>query len=100
MKMFYSDYVRHCRECYINHTYEELTDDIDKRNWMACDKSLAKTDSKEKSILLFVYRVLVNERCGMREAIDRVLFGTDYKRNYIWKVINQFEKRVATKCSL
>lgn len=97
MKSYYSDYVRHCMKYYIAHPDGDFQNGIDKANWHACDEALKKFSDIDKNMLLYIYR---QNGCTMREAIDRGLYGSDMRPNYVWRIIGQLEKEIASKRGL
>ena len=55
-KNFFNDYVRHCLKFYAKYPNPKFHSDVDKKNWIACDRALKSFTDEEKEIVLSIYK--------------------------------------------
>ena len=96
MKTFYSEYVQHCMRFYARHPRPKFHSDADKQNWLACDSALKGFSFSEVDILITVYR----EGDTVPDNIYRISVERSIKQDSIWKLVNEFERKVAKRRNL
>lgn len=95
MKPYYTDYVNHIIKTYVNHTYDELTSQVDRTNWKAADCVVTGLPQAEQDVVRAIYSrlsyrafrpvpVLVNEYCEQT--------GREFE--LVMNVIRKVSKRV------
>ena len=91
-KPFYSDYVRHMMRFYSrNKTISHFKTDVDKQNWIACNRAIQDYSDRDKDILISVYG-------GYDTLPDNVYeMATKYhvNQNIIWDMMKEFERKLA-----
>ena len=96
MRTFYSEYIQHCARFYARHPNPTFRSDVDKWNWIACDRALKGFEQREREIILFVYR----EGDTIADNIYQVSKRLDIHQDAIWKLIAKFERTVAKRRGL
>lgn len=96
MRTFYSEYVQHCMRFYARHPQPHFHTNADKQNWNACDSALKGFSPSEVDILMTVYR----EGDTVHDNIYKVSVGRNIKQDYIWKLVNELERKVAKRRGL
>lgn len=96
MKPYYSDYIRHCMRFYARHPQPKFRSDIDKQNWNACDKAMKEFTEEEQVILMTVYR----EGDTIPDNIYKISVELNTNQDFIWKIVNELERKVAKRRSL
>lgn len=97
MKCFYTEYVNHCLRFYSRHP--NLTcyrSEVDKKNWLACDRALNSFEEKDKVMLIAIY----NEGDSVMDNVNKTAKKLNINRNVIWKSINDLERKVAKYAGL
>lgn len=92
-KFAYSDYVRHCLRFYVRHPHPTFVSDVDKLNWTAARDVVSELPEDQKTIVTELY--MANEPMV-------TMLSKKHKKspNYIWKLINEVERKVAKRRDL
>lgn len=96
MRTFYTEYVQHCMRFYSRHPKPKFRSDADKLNWYACDSAIKKFTPAEADILITVYR----EGDTIPDNIYNLSVERNIKQDNIWKLVNDFERKVAKRRNL
>lgn len=93
---YYTQYVRHCLRFYARYDNPDLSREIDRLNWSACDRAIKAFDNDDKNMLLAIYR-------GADTVADNIYNlskTTEIAQNYIWKLTAILEYRIAQERGL
>ena len=91
-KKYYTDYVRHALRFYTrNCNKPEFKTDVDKANWIACDRVIRKYSDDHAQLLISIYS-------GYDTLADEVYnaskkFGVN--QDVIWDDMKEFERKIA-----
>ena len=97
VKKYYSEYVRHAIRFYARNLVNPSFNCIAaEKNWNACDKVLNKHFSKYKELLVSIYQAFDTMADNVYEAANKYHIPQDY----IWVMMESFEKRVAQERGL
>ena len=97
-KPFYSDYVRHMLRFYSRNTnpLQSFKSDVDKENWIACNKAIRSYSDRDKNILICVYGGYDTLPDNVYEMANK----HSINQNIIWDMMKDFEHRVAKQRKL
>lgn len=92
MRASYSSYIAHiCRYYFTYPNQTEFKSDCDKLNYQVVDKAYKILDQEEKKLIKRMYL-----GASMTDTIRYLAKEQKIKERSLWKLITQFEKRVAT----
>lgn len=96
MKTYFTDYVNHALRFYVRYPNPNFSTEVDKKNWLACDKAFAKFDIDDKDMFLTVYEddEFSNEK--MRKVAEKYKLSTAT----VWKKVTELENIVAKERGL
>lgn len=97
MRAYYSEFVNHCIRFYVRYPQPRFHSDTDKKNWNACDNALKSFNDADKKTIFDIYN---NGDDFLTESIACVAKARQCKPGAIWKLIEDFERRVAKKRGL
>lgn len=95
-RTFYSEYVNHCLRFYARHPNPVFHSEVDKNNWLACEKALKKFSDENREMLLSIY----SDGDTVPDKVYRISKEKKIKQDSIWKLINELERKVAKSRSL
>ena len=96
-KPFYTDYIRHALRFYTrNLTQPKFKKEVDKENWLACNKVIRLYSDRDKDILVYVY--------GSYDTLADNVYAMSKKysinQNIIWDTMKEFERKIAEERGL
>ncbi len=89
-KAFYTEYVSHCLRFYVRHLNPKFKSDVDKYNWVACDRALNAFSDSDREALIEVYR----EGDTVANSVYRLAKSRGIKQEIIWNLIKELERKV------
>ena len=97
MRPYYSEYVRHMLRFYTRNLHEtRFKSDVDKQNWIACDKAFKNLSDRDRDIMALVY--------GSFDTLPDNVYETAKKysmnQNIIWDAMKDLERDIAWKRGL
>ena len=92
-KPFYSDYVRHAMRFYSRNQTPTFKSDVDRQNWIACNKAIQDYSDRDKDILVAVYGGYDTLPDNVYEMANKYHIN----QNIIWDMLKEFERKVAKK---
>ena len=96
-KPFYSDYVRHAMRFYSrNVTISYFKSEVDKLNWLACQKAINVFSERDKEILISVYQGFDT----LPDNVYEVAKKYDIDQTEIWDMIKDLERKIAKRRKL
>lgn len=96
-KPFYSDYVRHAMRFYSrNVTISYFKSEVDKLNWLACQKAINVFSERDKEILINVYQGFDT----LPDNVYEVAKKYDIDQTEIWDMIKDLERKIAKRRKL
>ena len=96
MGTYYSPYVNHCIRFYVKYpAATRFRTDADKLNWKAVSSALHGMPQDEVSALLEAYSG--NDISGNIQKISK---SSGVKKELLWKIVCDFERKVASKRGL
>lgn len=91
-KKYYTDYVRHALRFYTrNCNKPEFKTDVDKANWIACDRVIRKYSDDHAKLLIDIYS-------GYDTLADEVYNASkkySVNQDVIWDDMKEFERKIA-----
>lgn len=81
---------------YARHQNPTFRSDVDKQNWLVCDSALKELGDKDQELILAIYR----ERDTIPDNIYSISIAQNINQDAIWKLVNDFEYKVAKKRGL
>lgn len=96
-KPFYSDYVRHAMRFYSrNVTISYFKSEVDKLNWLACQKAINVFSERDKDILISVYQGFDT----LPDNVYEVAKKYNIDQTEIWDMIKDLERKIAKRRKL
>ena len=96
-KPFYSDYVRHALRYYTrNISVTHFKSDVDKQNWIACDKVMKAYSGYNQSILISVY----SGHDTLADEVYNISKKCNIEQGQIWDMMKECERKIARKRQL
>lgn len=87
----YTGYVRHCLRYYTRHSDTQPQSEVDKANWLACERALNEFGIGEREMLTAIYR----GRDTVADIVFQLAKARNVEQDSIWKLIKTLEKKVA-----
>ena len=96
-KPFYSDYVRHMMRFYSRNINQPcFKTDVDKQNWVSCDRVIKDYSVRDKDILTSAYGGFDTLPDNVYEIAKRYHIN----QSIIWDMMKEFERKVAKQRKL
>jgi hypothetical protein len=70
--------------------------EIDKTNWLACDEAIKTFNYPDREMLISLYR----EKSTLIDNVYQMSKEKHIKRDAIWSVVKELQKRIAQKRGL
>lgn len=97
MSSFYSPYVNHCVRFYSKFpSASRFKSEADRKNWKAVSSSLMGMSDNEINAILSIY----SSNGPIDQNVYKLAKTMGVKKQTVWKIICDFEKKVATNRGL
>lgn len=93
MKKYYTEYVYHCLRFYARYHdgANNFRSDVDRKNWVACDKVLSRLRDEDKKMVVMVFQ----SRDSIADSVYETAKLYRIDQNHLWKILSEIESKIA-----
>lgn len=92
-KNYFNDYVHHCLKFYARVPNPKFRSEVDKKNWIACDRALKSFSDRDREIILAVY----TKGDTIPDNVYKVSMQRNISQDTIWELVEKVKFKIA-KC--
>lgn len=101
MRLYYVDYVNHMIKTYVHHSIENISNTVDRTNWLTCDKVLQELPEQERLNVWNIYdRYTYKDPKPIPAIVKTYCDETSQNFEDVMNLVRRVTKRIKTERGL